>query len=253
MDILVAKARDLARRAHAEQVDKAGRPYFEHLERVAGDVGASPLAQAVAWLHDLLEDAPQYETELRLYPAEVLAAVRTLTRERGTTPEAYYARVRAHPLALQVKLADIADNANEKRLALLPPETAARLRQKYAHARAELVEREARIYLVPCPFCSGPPVPIVSRFGGGGVAPVKKDYGANGMMVEAFVFCHECGAQGPSADALIYERVEYLEVRQKAIQLWQQRDTRHSDLFAAGAREGLNLFPRPDLPEEEAS
>ena len=47
----------------------------------------------------------------------------------------YYTRIRANPLALRVKLADIADNADESRLALLDEKTAARLRRKYANAR----------------------------------------------------------------------------------------------------------------------
>ena len=41
-------------------------------------------------------------------------------------------------VALRVKLADIADNADESRLALLDSKTAARLRRKYAEARKAL-------------------------------------------------------------------------------------------------------------------
>lgn len=47
----------------------------------------------------------------------------------------YYACVRTNPLALRVKLADIADNSDEVRLALLDEKTAARLRRKYAKAK----------------------------------------------------------------------------------------------------------------------
>lgn len=48
-------AQYLAMLAHAGQVDKAGRPYIEHLQAVAD--GCSGRAKVVAWLHDLLEDS----------------------------------------------------------------------------------------------------------------------------------------------------------------------------------------------------
>lgn len=49
---LVERAKDLAHRAHAGQVDKAGRPYIEHVARVAAAVSDDPEAEVVAWLHD---------------------------------------------------------------------------------------------------------------------------------------------------------------------------------------------------------
>ena len=50
----------------------------------------------------------------------------------------YNASIRLNALALRVKLADIADNTDEARLAMLDEVTAARLRQKYAKARVLL-------------------------------------------------------------------------------------------------------------------
>jgi (p)ppGpp synthase/HD superfamily hydrolase len=141
MSDLVAKARALAHRAHAGQVDKAGRPYIEHVARVAAAVAhyAEPEVQAVAWLHDVLEDcAPEFCNELlRVRPVDVFYAVQALTRGKFSE-RTYYDRIRRNPLALAVKLADIADNADEARLALLDPTTAARLRRKYAKAREAL-------------------------------------------------------------------------------------------------------------------
>ncbi len=53
----IDKARILAERVHAGQVDKAGLPYVGHLERVASYVDpADPLAQTAALLHDSIED-----------------------------------------------------------------------------------------------------------------------------------------------------------------------------------------------------
>lgn len=140
MNDLVERAKALAHRAHAGQVDKAGRPYIEHVARVAAAVQDDPAAEAVAWLHDVLEDAPQemqnwigHHLEDNFYGV-IVDAVIDLTRFPNYPIDAYYADIRANPLALRVKLADIADNANEDRLALLDEKTAARLRRKYAKA-----------------------------------------------------------------------------------------------------------------------
>lgn len=135
MTDILQLAKDLAYRAHVGQVDKAGRPYIEHVARVAAAVSDDPEAEAVAWLHDVLEDCPDFEEEIfgPWLPIEVRAAVVLLTRT-GTDAEVYYRGIRTAPLALRVKLADIADNAAEARLALLDDEMADRLRRKYARA-----------------------------------------------------------------------------------------------------------------------
>lgn len=140
MDI-VERAKELAHRAHAGQVDKAGRPYIEHVARVAAAVSDDPEAEAVAWLHDVLEDSPGYEEEFWCNtPGRVTKAVDKMTRWPGMSAKHYYVRVRNNPLSLRVKLADIADNARADRLALLDEKTAARLRRKYAKATKALTE-----------------------------------------------------------------------------------------------------------------
>jgi (p)ppGpp synthase/HD superfamily hydrolase len=141
--LLIGKARKLAERVHAGQVDKAGRPYVEHLERVAETVQhpkSLGLAKAVAWLHDIVEDTEVGELDLMAaaMPAEVVAAVLAITHQPNEPRTDYYARVRANDLALAVKLADVADNANPERLAVLDEATRARLERKYALAREEL-------------------------------------------------------------------------------------------------------------------
>ena len=140
MTDLVSRARDLAYRAHAGQVDKAGRPYIEHVARVAAAVSDDPIAEAVAWLHDVLEDCPDPDVfnEVSEFPEDIFWAVWTLTRPKDDGSDRYYVYVQLDPLALRVKLADIADNADEARLALLDKATADRLRRKYAKAQAAL-------------------------------------------------------------------------------------------------------------------
>jgi len=134
---IVNEAWSLAVKAHAGQVDKAGRPYIEHVARVALAVEGDDEAEAVAWLHDVLEDCPAHAHLVAKFPPPVVQAVVDLTRTRFGDAS-YYWNIRQNPLALKVKLADIADNSDEARLALLDPDTAARLRIKYAKARAAL-------------------------------------------------------------------------------------------------------------------
>jgi len=102
----IAKA--IATVAHKGQVDKAGSPYIDHPRRVAERLRAAKVGEAVvaaAWIHDVLED-----TDL------------------------YYAGIKSAG-AHWLKKADIDDNSDPARLALLDDETIVRLTRKYAKAR----------------------------------------------------------------------------------------------------------------------
>ncbi|GHF35724.1 phosphohydrolase [Streptomyces mashuensis] len=133
----------LARRAHAGQTDKAGRPYAEHLAAVAAGVrerGGSDEQIAAAWLHDAVEDGAVTEEWLAAaeLPQPVKDMMLALTKRPGEVPEAYAARIRATPGALTVKAADLAHNADPARLARLDDATRDRLTHKYARMRALL-------------------------------------------------------------------------------------------------------------------
>jgi (p)ppGpp synthase/HD superfamily hydrolase len=136
---LVELARDIATRAHQGQTDKAGAPYISHPARVAARVAGDPEAEMVAWLHDVAEDTSVTLEELaRDFPAQVVAAVGAITKRPDEDRDTYYRRVAADPLALKVKYADLADNSDPDRLALLDEPTRERLLAKYAHAREVL-------------------------------------------------------------------------------------------------------------------
>ena len=133
------RAETIARAAHAGQVDKTGHPYIEHPERVAARVHGNTELEAIAWLHDVVEDTTVTLADLRReFTDEIVDAVDALTHRRGETRQDYYARVRQNTRALRVKLADIDDNTDPARTALLDEPTRARLAQKYAAARAAL-------------------------------------------------------------------------------------------------------------------
>ncbi|MCD9141724.1 HD domain-containing protein [Streptomyces albireticuli] len=135
LDLAAVEA--LARRAHAAQTDKAGRPYTEHLAAVAEGVrarGGTEAQIAAAWLHDAVEDGAVTEEWLAAadLPRQTKDIVLAVTKRPGETPEAYAARILATPGALTVKAADLAHNADPARAAVLDPDTRDRLRRKYA-------------------------------------------------------------------------------------------------------------------------
>ncbi|MEU3410558.1 HD domain-containing protein [Streptomyces sp. NPDC006658] len=139
----LAEIETLARAAHDGQTDKAGRPYAEHLAAVADGVrarGGDPEQIAAAWLHDAVEDAALSEQWLEAagLTARTKAIVRALTKRPGEPPEAYAARILATPGALLVKEADLAHNADPRRLAVLAEPVRTRLTGKYARMRALL-------------------------------------------------------------------------------------------------------------------
>lgn len=133
----VLLAKQIATKAHEGQVDKVGDPYIGHPARIAASLPESEVdGRIVAWLHDVVEDTTVTLNDLEQagFPSEIIVAVDAITHRDDESNDEYYARVRANPIALRVKLADIADNSNEERRARLDPETAERLRVKYKEA-----------------------------------------------------------------------------------------------------------------------
>ncbi|GAA0719411.1 bifunctional (p)ppGpp synthetase/guanosine-3',5'-bis(diphosphate) 3'-pyrophosphohydrolase [Dactylosporangium roseum] len=138
----VNDARELAYAAHRSQVDKAGRPYFEHVAEVARRLEYhSDEAVMAGYLHDIVEDTDVTLDQLRAmgFPEAVVRAVDAVTWREGEDYMGLIARAAADPLGRLVKLADNATNSDEARLALLDEATADRLRRKYARAREVLL------------------------------------------------------------------------------------------------------------------
>lgn len=140
----------------------------------------------------------------------------------------------------------------------LPPQAAQELPAREEHmAQIERVSADLRehgpyrVQLKPCSFCGGPPVPFVQLADQGfGSAPRLDSYGDDGLAVETFVSCHECGARGPIHEDDIFDASDYDSALEAGVDLWQSRDERHAYLYLAGEAEGLNLFPRPDRASE---
>lgn len=131
----------LAVEAHRGQRDKAGQTYILHPLRVMFRLDAET-ERMVAVLHDVVEDSPWTLERLRElgYPEEVLSALDCLTKREGETYEAFIERVRPHPLARRVKLADLEDNMDVRRLSAVTSKDAERLaryRAAWARLKAE--------------------------------------------------------------------------------------------------------------------
>jgi (p)ppGpp synthase/HD superfamily hydrolase len=138
------QALELAELHHSGQVDKAGRPYIDHVRRVVGAVD-KPEEKLAAALHDLLEDTDMTADKLLAEgcPPEILRVVEALSRGDDESYEDFVRRAAQDPIARAVKRADVVDNASEARLALLPAGQAARLRSKYARATTILDSYDA--------------------------------------------------------------------------------------------------------------
>ena len=107
----------LAATAHRGQVDKSGQPYILHPIRVMMRCQTEP-QRIAAILHDVVEDTGRTFDDLRElgYPEDIIKALDCLTKRDGEPYEAFVERAASDPIARVVKLADIEDNLDLRRL-----------------------------------------------------------------------------------------------------------------------------------------
>lgn len=118
-DARVRKAFEVAKQAHAGQVDKSGVDYINHPMTVASNVGDDVSAIIVALLHDVAEDTAKTLNDLRTeipLTAEELQALKLLTHDDSTPYLEYVERISANELAAKVKAADLNHNSDLSRL-----------------------------------------------------------------------------------------------------------------------------------------
>ena len=135
---MLEKAIQCAIQAHAGQTDKAGTPYILHPLRIMMKMG-NELEMITAVLHDVVEDTPLTLADLRAegFSEEIIAAVDHLTRREGEDYDLFIDRVRHNPTAVRVKLADLEDNMDIRRLENLTERDIQRIK-KYHASRAKL-------------------------------------------------------------------------------------------------------------------
>ncbi len=135
MSALINQAIAIAKHAHASQWRRDGiTPYIMHPRAVAERLkGESEAVIATAWLHDVLEDSMISAALMREVGIsdDVIEAVATITHGAESYPD-YLEFVKANPIALKVKIADIlcnmADQPTDKQI------------KKYAKALVFLME-----------------------------------------------------------------------------------------------------------------
>ena len=142
------KTLEFAKALHHGQVDKAGAPYWMHLERVAHRLverfpDATKAQVQAALLHDAIEDADVTAEDLRAagVEEEAISAVQLVSRnlDRAGSYLDWIERIASsgNITAIRVKIADNLDNSDPVRVTALAagPRMVA---ERYAPARAIL-------------------------------------------------------------------------------------------------------------------
>jgi hypothetical protein len=136
----------LAAHYHLGQVDKAGRPYIEHIIAVIAAV-KSPDGKIVAALHDIVEDTNMTLIDLCYagFSERVVDAVGALTRKKGTGElylSGYIPRVMKNALATEVKQQDLLHNIDVDRLGREPTADDLSMQDRYLRAYKMLINTE---------------------------------------------------------------------------------------------------------------
>ena len=134
------RAIEIATQAHEGQVDKAGNAYIGHPLRVM-EMGRTIEEKIAGVLHDIVEDTPwTFEMlEAEGFAPEIIAALKCVTKiSENEDYDDFIERVKKNPLAVAVKINDLTDNMDIRRLPYLSDKDVKRLK-KYLKAYKKLV------------------------------------------------------------------------------------------------------------------
>ena len=133
------RAIEIATEAHQGQFDKAGRDYLGHPLRVM-EMGKTEEEKIVGVLHDVIEDTDWTFEKLAEegFSDEVIAALKCVTKTSANENyDDFIDRVKKNPLAVAVKINDLTDNMDIRRLPYLSDKDVKRLK-KYLKAYKRL-------------------------------------------------------------------------------------------------------------------
>lgn len=133
------RAIQIATEAHKGQLDKAGKDYICHPLRVM-EMGRTEEEKIVGVLHDVVEDGNwTFEAlEAEGFSKEVISALRCVTKtSENENYDDFIERVKKNPLAVAVKINDLTDNMDIRRLPYLSDKDVKRLK-KYLKAYKKL-------------------------------------------------------------------------------------------------------------------
>ena len=134
------RAIEIATQAHEGQVDKAGNAYIGHPLRVMA-MGKTEQEKIAGVLHDIVEDTPwTFEMlEAEGFAPEIIAALKCVTKiSENEDYDDFIERVKKNPLAVAVKMNDLTDNMDIRRLPYLSDKDVKRLK-KYLKAYKKLI------------------------------------------------------------------------------------------------------------------
>ena len=138
---LLTKAISIALKEHEGQTDKAGMPYAGQIMRVM-QAGRTTDEKIVGVLHDLVEDT-DWTFDMLLaegFPIHIVEALRCVTKlSDDESYDEFIQRVKSNPLAVAVKINDLTDNMDIRRLSDITEADAQRLR-KYLKAYRDLIK-----------------------------------------------------------------------------------------------------------------
>jgi (p)ppGpp synthase/HD superfamily hydrolase len=132
---MLKKAIEIATEAHKGATDKYGSPYINHVTRVM-NLGSSEEEKIVGVLHDVVEDTHWTFEKLTSegFSSEIIEALKCVTKiSEEEDYEEFTLRVSKNPLAVKVKINDLTDNMDIRRIPTLTEKDLIRL-MKYHKA-----------------------------------------------------------------------------------------------------------------------
>ncbi len=132
----------IAINAHHKQLDRNNQPYIGHPLRVMA-AGQTLEEKIVGALHDLIEDTKIRMVDLSNegFSENIIDAVHALTKLDNEDYDHYIQRVMRNDLAVRVKLNDLTDNMDLRRMKDLTDDDVIRMR-KYLNAYNQLTNKQ---------------------------------------------------------------------------------------------------------------
>ena len=114
---LIEKALQIAVESHKGQTDKSNTPYIFHVLRVMHSVNTDE-QKITALLHDVVEDTDWTFDKLKQegFSDEIVEAIDSVTKRKGEDYFTFVNRSKNNVIGRIVKIADIKDNLNIKRI-----------------------------------------------------------------------------------------------------------------------------------------
>ena len=134
------RAIEIATEAHQGQFDKSGKDYIGHPLRVM-EMGQTQEEKIAGVLHDVVEDSDwTFEAlEAEGFSQEIIAALKCVTKlSENENYDDFIERVKKNPLAVAVKINDLTDNMDIRRIPYLSDKDIKRLK-KYLKAYKKLI------------------------------------------------------------------------------------------------------------------